>query len=222
MSVRHTRVGKSIGGAIAISIALLALAVTLGAAPSDRVRKPDQGRWSWDAGAPGVPLDFADLPSKQSSESIGAAITLSKGIQPGSVRQVMRVGEDRPPLGSDGLALLSAAGANGEPCFTMLSDLGATRKFSCLDDVAPGPAIIRFASSSGPTLDIVDRVIFVGIARDDVARVTVLVRSGAEQDLPLNRWRAFGFHTSSPDSFPVALRAYAADGFLIEELPTSP
>jgi hypothetical protein len=202
---------------IFVSAVLIGLAVTLGATAGDPVPAAANGSWSWEAGLPGAPLGSTGALSQRSQAAIGAALDVSEGVQDGSVRQVVTVNG-----ASDGLTLLSGVGANGEPCFTMLTDLGGTREFSCLGNFAAQGAIVRFVGSAGPTVDVIDRVSFVGVVRSDVARVALMTAKGVEQELPLNQWRAFGFTTTSPDSFPVALRVYGGDGSLVEELPTYP
>lgn len=208
---------RSVAGVIFVS-ALIGLAVTLGAtAGGDPVPAAADGSWSWEDGLPGAPLESAGALGQRSEAAIGAALAVSEGVQHGSVRQVVTV-----KGASDGLTLLSGAGANGEPCFTMLTNLGGTRQFSCLGSFGAEDAIVRFVGSAGPTIDVIDSVIFVGVVRSDVARLTLVTAKGVEEELPLNQWRAFGFTTTSPDSFPQALRAYGGDGSLIEELPTHP
>lgn len=214
---RLVGIRRSVAGVIFVSTVLIGLAVTLGATAGDPAPTGPNGSWSWEAGLPGAPLESTGALGQRSQAAIGAALAVSEGVQNGSVRQVVTVkGAD------DGLTLLSGAGANGEPCFTILTDLGGTREFSCLGSFAAQDAIVRFVGSAGPTVDVIDRVSFVGVVRSDVARVTLVTAKGIEQELPLNRWRAFGFTTTSPDSFPVALRAYGGDGSLVEELPTYP
>ncbi len=215
---RLVGIRRSVAGMILVCAAVIGLAVTLGAtAGADPVPAGATGIWSWEDGLPGTPIESTGEVSQQSQDAVGAALAVSKGVQQGSVRQVVTV-----KSAGDGLTLLSGAGANGEPCFTMLTDLGGTREFSCLGSFAAGDAIVRFVGSAGPTVDVIDRVSLVGVVRSDVARVTLVTAKGVEQELPLNQWRAFGFTTTSPDSFPAALRAYGGDGSLIEELSTYP
>jgi hypothetical protein len=200
-----------------VSAVLIALAVTLGAtARDDPAPVRLNGGWSWEGGLPGAALEASAL-SQRSQDAIAAALAVSNGVQHESVRRVVTV-----KGAGDGLTLLSGAGANGEPCFTMLTELGGTREFSCLGSFAAEDAIVRFVGSAGPTIDVINRVTLVGIVRSDVVRVMLVTATGAERELPLNEWRAFRFTTTSPDSFPAALRAYDDDGSLIEELSTYP
>lgn len=215
--IRLVGIRRSVAGIIFVSAVLIGLAVTLGATAGDSAPAGANGSWSWEAGLPGAPLESTGALGERSQAAIGAALDVSEGVQNGSVRQVVTV-----KGASDGLTLLSGAGANGEPCFTMLTDLGGTREFSCLDSFAAEDAIVRFVGSAGPTVNVIARVSLVGVVRSDVARVALMTAKGVEQELPLNQWRAFGFTTASPDSFPAALRAYAGDGSLVEELPTYP
>ena len=160
-------------------------------------------------------MSDAELPDK-AQLSVSAAITLSEGIDPSSVRHVRSVGF----ADNRGLALISARSQAGTPCFTFLGQLGVTREFSCLRDGRS--AIVRFVAAGGTQLGAVEWVSVIGIVRGDVTQIELVSRDGASTDLPLNEWRAFAYTASNPAKFPVALRAYGRDGVLVEDFATSP
>jgi hypothetical protein len=200
--------GKTgLGGAVVVALAAAVLAATRLAGDGGT----ESGSWAWDQGLPGTTdLNFQE----RDKVAAQAVIAISPQVDPSSLRRVVGVGGDRRAL-----VLIAAQDATGAPCLSILSG-GGGRQFSCMHDGVRSGAIIRFVADGGPTLGVVEWVTMVGVVRDDVSRLTVLTTRGEERELALNQWRAFAYAPASRPSFPTALRAYGADGSLIEELIT--
>lgn len=174
--------------------------------------------WTPGGQLPGTPMGMT-RPSARVASGVQAALAISsRGIDPGSVREVVAGGV----FGGLGMRLLTARGLEGDPCIAMVTNTGGARSFSCLTSQDGGGALVRYVADGGTTIGNVEWVSLVGLARSDVARVTLVTQSGAEQTLTLNRWRGFTYSADSKDAFPASLRAYDPDGSLIEELETLP
>jgi hypothetical protein len=170
--------------------------------------------WSWGEQLPGSAN--LDALSFQARTILDAAARISPEVIPGSGRYVITAGP--PPRD---MALVAARAHDGATCLTFVTGATAS-EFSCLGrDIGSG-ALVRFVRDGGTRIGTVEWVTLVGLTRSDVARVTLVTAAGAERELSLNEWRAFGFSTASKVDFPAAVRAYAADGSVIEELPTFP
>lgn len=172
--------------------------------------------WSWGNQLPGTVVANANELSFQARSTLDAVTRISPGVTAGSSHHLITSG-----VPSREMALIAARGIDGATCLTFVTG-GAGSEFSCLGREIGSGAIIRFVRDGGTRMGVVEWVTLVGVARGDVARVTLVTRAGTERELPVNAWRAFGFSTASEASFPAALRAYAADGSVIEELPTFP
>lgn len=81
---------------------------------------------------------------------------------------------------------------------------------------------MSYVSMGGAKLTVVDHVEVIGFVRSDVAKVTVVLADGSEQDVSLNRWRGFGFAAATAMNPPKAVRAFDASGRLIDERALEP
>jgi hypothetical protein len=199
---------------ISLLVALLFLGLTATAAKLI-TSSGTAGKWSWGTAVPGD-----SIASQGVAASLAVSARASTAIDTSGARQLKVTAPlaDRP---GSGMTLLSAPASSGDPCFTFVSDEGATRQFSCIDAAPSQDSIFRFVGSGGTTIGTPTWVTVVGVVRDDVARLTVVTDGGKETQLPLNRWRAFEFRASSPSDFPRFLRSYNTEGALIEELATA-
>jgi hypothetical protein len=174
--------------------------------------------WTPGGQLPGTPVGMTRHSARVAS-GLQAALAISRrSIDPGSVHEVVAGGV----FGRPGMRLMTARAFGGEPCIAMVTDRGAARSFHCLSSQSGGGALVRYVADGGTTLGKVEWVSLVGLARSDVARVTLVTQGGAEQALHLNRWRGFTYSADSKDAFPASLRAYDANGSLVEELETLP
>jgi hypothetical protein len=176
--------------------------------------------WTPGGQLPGIPLG-ASRPSARVASGVQAAVAISRrrvSIDPGSVREVVA----SEVVGGLGMRVITARAVGGEACYAMVTNRGGARSFHCFSSQSGGGALLRYAASGGTVIGNVEWVNLVGFARSDVARVTLVTQSGNEQDLSLNRWRGFRYSSQSKEAFPAALRAYEANGSLIQELPTLP
>jgi hypothetical protein len=172
--------------------------------------------WTPGGQLPGVPITVT-RPSASVRAGVDAAVALSSGVDRSSVREVVAGG----PFGF-GMRLMTARGSDGKPCVSFVTDRGGAREFSCFDADTEKGALVRFVGDGGTTLGKVEWVSLVGLARSDVARVTLVTQGRAERELPLNGSRGFTYSADTEPEFPTNLRAYDAAGSLIEEMPTLP
>lgn len=174
--------------------------------------------WTPSGHLPGTPVGMTRPPARVAS-GVQAALAISRRrIDPASVREAVTGGV----FGGLGMRLITARALGGEPCFSMVTDTGVARSFHCLNSRSGGGALMRYVMDGGTTIGSVEWVSLIGLARSDVARVTLVTQSGAERALNLSRWRGFTYSADSADAFPSSLRAYDADGSVIEEMPTLP
>jgi hypothetical protein len=204
---------------ISIAVALVLLALTATAAKTITSSGGGaSGEWTWETAIPGDSMAFA---APRVTNSVAAAGRVSSAVSISAAREVA-IAAPIVELPGSGMTLVSAPAASGDPCFTFVSDEGATRQFTCIDGASSQDSILRFVGSGGTKIGTPAWVTVVGLVRNDVSRLTVVSNRGKETDLPLNRWRAFQLHATSLEDFPRFLRSYDADGKLIEELATAP
>jgi hypothetical protein len=172
--------------------------------------------WTPGGQLPGVAMAATRAPAGARA-GVDAALAFSPGVDPSTVREVVAGGTF-----GFGMRLITARGRGGEPCVSFVTDRGGARQFSCFDAAGGGGALLRFVGDGGTTLGKVEWVNVVGLARSDVARLTLVTQGGSERELPINRWRGFTYSTDVQAGFPASLRAYDADGSVIEEMPTLP
>jgi hypothetical protein len=183
---------------------VLAAAATLGYATLGRGADVQGGAWKWPSGVvPGEPVIVDSFISQMVSDS--------PGIVSSSLREVASVGESENQN-----QLLAGKDASGTVC---VAERGGS--FLCLDSRYDPFAVVVFPIVGGSSLDVVDRASLVGIARSDVARVTLLLESGKAVDLGLNQWRAFSYVAQGADSVPTELRAFDAGGHQLQSVGVS-
>jgi hypothetical protein len=199
------------------AVALIAGAWTLGGGGSGG-NGSDLAVATWTPGGqlPGVPVALGRR-SSRAEAALQTATKFSPGIDKASLREAVAGGG----VGSR-MRLITARGPGGAPCVSFVTDSGAARQFSCLDSTAGDSPLLRFVGDGGTTLGVVEWVSLVGLARSDVARVTLVAQDGSERELALNSSRGFAYSTSYRPEFPASLRAYDATGSLIAEVPTYP
>jgi hypothetical protein len=139
------------------------------------------------------------------------------GVDPQTVREVISVrnSDDRQ------LSIYSAPDGAGNVCLGFTA-FGIGRAFHCLNE--PGfnrQTIIPYLTMGGRRLGSVDRATVMGVARSDVAQVTITLVDGSKQDLQLNRWRAFAYMAESPETMPQSLTAYRANGSVLQMVDVS-
>jgi hypothetical protein len=163
--------------------------------------------WTWPEEIPGIPI----LPSKLVEDlnriangRVGDRVDLS------TLRRIVAIGQ-----GEGRSEFLAARGLDGDVCLTKLAG-HAGAPFQCLHDLPkPGgrstdeQAVMIGMSAGGHRGSVVDYASLIGIARADVGRVELELVNGETIELPLNRWRGFGYYVTNPKRFPKTLRAYA-------------
>jgi hypothetical protein len=144
------------------------------------------------------------------------------GVDPATLREVAAAGS-----GANRRLLLAGRGPDGRVWIAFGGE-GVIRPFGPLASVVQqwtdhhggrAPAMIKGVSSGGADPTVVDHVEVIGFVRSDVARVTAVLPDGSEREVPLNRWRGFGFAAAANEGLPHALRALDADGQLLQESP---
>lgn len=164
--------------------------------------------WSWGAGVvPGAPVSATANVRTSASQS---------GVASGSLRE--------PAAASDGLTIVFGENAAGELCSAGYAPAFVSG-FTCLSGWTDNFALLYYGSDGGVQQGVVDHASVVGVARPDVARVSVTTPSGTS-NLPLNSWDGFSYAASSPSQLPLSLTAYGADGAVldsqqVESVPTS-
>jgi hypothetical protein len=129
-------------------------------------------------------------------------IATSPGINSSSLRELTSI--NRGELKNE---LLASKNASGAPCVAQRGG-----DFLCLDSRYDPYAVVVFPWAGGSALNVVDRASVLGIARSDVARVTVSLHDGSSVDLPLGKWRTFSYVANRAASVPTVLNAYDAAG----------
>jgi hypothetical protein len=160
------------------------------------------GRWTWTARVPGARMETAPL----AAEAARAA-----GLDAGTIRAVAAGG-----AGAGEAHLVSASSRSGGVCFAITAP-GQASNFSCRRPSGKEAMIIRVVYG-GSSLDSVDHVTLVGIARGDVGSVSVTTADRTLRTLPLNRWRGFGYASDDAESLPTALSAIGKGGSLLQRI----
>lgn len=114
--------------------------------------------------------------------------------------------------------------------FTPLAEVGAARVspkgvhplagWEAKREVVADRAIVSFETAGGPRPDRVGWASVIGVVRSDVGRLVAELADGSRRELPINRWRAFGYR-AAPDAAALALLAYDRDGALLERVGLS-
>lgn len=186
---------------VAGAVAGLAIASASGGGPSSLPAGPTT-LWKWGDGV---------VPGSAYSASKAVLTSASRAqVDPSSLRAAATA--------SDGLTLLFGKNSSGVLCSADAS-AAVVSGFTCLSDWSDKFALLLYATDGGSQMDVVDHASVVGVARPDVARVTLTTASGSIQTLPLNAWRGFSYTASTASELPVSMTAYDANGDLLETDP---
>jgi hypothetical protein len=199
---------------LAAALALLAAALLV-AAPAFGFRQvadvfgsEPTPSWTWPEGVPGEPVTPPKLVVSANQSANGR---FGDPVDLNSVRQIVAVGR-----GYGQSEFLAARGLDGDVCLTKLTGHGsAGGPFECLHDLPkPGvppvdqQAVMIGMSAGGHRGSAVDYASLIGVVRADVARVELELVDGETIEIPLNRWRGFGYYATDPPRFPKTLRVY--------------
>ncbi|HEY2940526.1 MAG TPA: hypothetical protein VGJ27_12005 [Gaiellaceae bacterium] len=200
---------------LAAAIALLAVALLV-AAPAlgfrqvaDVFGSEPSPTWTWPEGVPGEPIEAPAI-VRSGNEQLHGKLARDR-VDLGSVRQIVSAGD-----GSAENAFLAARSLNGDVCLAKLGGGGHFGSlFECVHD-PPKPgvpssdeqAVFLGVSGGGHGGSVVDYSTIVGVARADVGRVELELVNGETIELPLNRWRGFGYSTTDASRFPKTLSVY--------------
>lgn len=155
-------------------------------------------RWTWNTGVvPGTPVATSSMVEADASR---AAVATS------SLREAATAG--------DGLTLLFGRNSSGALC-TAASSPQVLGQFNCLSAWSDNFAILLYSHYGGPPGGLADYGALVGIARPDVARVSITTSDGTV-DVPLNQWRAFSYTASTTKGVPLSVTAYDAAGTALD------
>jgi hypothetical protein len=188
---------------LVLAATLLAAAPALGLRPGLFGEEPTPS-WTWPEGLPGKPIKASRFVA-----SINA--TTRDPVDLNTLREIASVGS-----GDGQSSLLAARGLNGDVCLAKLAGGGHMgMPFECLHD-PPKPyaktieeqPVLTGMSSGGSRGSVVDYASLVGVTRSDVGRVELDLVDGQTIELPLNRWRGFGYYTTDARRFPKTLRVY--------------
>jgi hypothetical protein len=201
---RRRRATLVAAAAIVVAGALLIAAPALGLRPGIFGEEPTPS-WTWPDGIPGEPIQAPKILRDFNDELHGK--WLRNRVDIDTTRLILTVGS-----GSERQSELAAQGSAGGVCIAIvggeLDSPGMTGGFGCLDTSAAGRAVFVHEAGGGHRGSVVDYTTITGVARADVGRVELELVDGKTIELPLNRWRGFGYYTTDPKRFPVTLRAY--------------
>lgn len=187
--------------AIAGALTGFAVASTAGQSPANETG--ESALWTWRGGVvPGA--SFAATSNVQ-------VLASHAGVDPTSLRAAATA--------PDGLTLVFGRDSTGILCSADVSTAVASG-FTCLSRWSDRFALLLYSTDGGPQVGTVDRASVVGVARPDVARVSLTTPTGS-QDLALNRWRGFAYTSSSPNDLPLSVTAYSAGGTPLETDPVN-
>lgn len=202
--------------AVALLAAILALAT-----PAFGLR--DQVIDLFTLGKENRPVGVWSLPGKPTAvDPIAIEFAKRAGVDPTTLREVAAAG-----TGAERRVLLAGRGPDGTIWIAPVGiSPGGARVIGpfrpLASDASADQAIVSYVSMGGAKLTVVDHLEVIGFARSDVASVAVVLSDGRNRNLPLNRWRGFGFAGATVATLPRAVRAFDADGRLIEERPIEP
>jgi hypothetical protein len=207
---------RALGPAVALLAAALALA-----APALGLREQITDLFT--LGKENRPVPAWSLPGEPTRvPPIATEFSRRAGVDPATLRQVAAAGSGANQRlllagrGPDGTVWVAFGGANVISPFRPLASV--IEGWSALRG-GGAPAMIAGVSMGGAEPTAVDHVEVIGFVRTDVVRVTAVLSDGAEHEVPLNRWRGFGFAAKAEDGLPRALRAFDTEGQLLEESP---
>lgn len=161
--------------------------------------------WTWEEGVPGRPIKADDLVRGIAGLSAGS----TSPVDIDTLREVVSAGR-----GLRRYTLVAARGLDGRVCLGARGQ-AVVQSFYCLTasgpaayPFAPNPALLPQVRYGGARARSVDYATLVGVARADVTRVVVRLANGSARELPLNRWRGFGYAAESREELPVTVIAY--------------
>jgi hypothetical protein len=168
--------------------------------------------WTWPEGVPGEPIRMPEMVRSVNEQLHGKM--LRDRVDLSTVREIVSAGTTEAEE-----AFLAARGLDGDVCLAKLgktaSHASTFSPFECLNDPprpgVPGSeeqAVFIGASGGGHRGSVVDYSTLVGVARADVGRVELELVNGETIELPLNRWRGFGYSTTDAKRFPKTLSVY--------------
>jgi hypothetical protein len=210
--------------ALPVVVAIAAAAAAFALAGQDDSEPVPRFAWVGEAGEPLAAGVFAPVIRRQGVQPRTLAELGSTAESEGE-RQLVVTGRRH-----DGAAMIAGGTARGERLtvlgsFVPVADLGAVRvqpkgvnPFAGWDakrDVVGARAIVRFEAGGGPRPDRVGWASVVGLVRSDVSRLVAELEDGSRRELPLSRWRGFGYR-AGPKTAALALLAYDRDGALLE------
>jgi hypothetical protein len=138
-------------------------------------------------------------------------IAESPSVNPNSVTEIVSIGTGRARN-----ELFGASDGTGTICIAERA-VGSS-PFQCLNSRYDPYAVIVFPVIGGSSMSAVDQASLVGIARADVARLTVSLLDGSDVDLSLDKWRSFSYIAAGASSVPQTLRAFDSRGNLLQTL----
>jgi hypothetical protein len=168
--------------------------------------------WTWPEGVPGERIPVPEMVREVNEQLHGKL--LRDRVDLSTVREIVSSGTAEFEQ-----AFLAARSLSGDVCLAKLgrtaSQASTFSPFECLHD-PPKPgvpssdeqAVLLGVSGGGHRGSVVDYSTIVGVARADVGRVELELVNGETIDLPLNRWRGFGYSTTDASRFPKTLSVY--------------
>jgi hypothetical protein len=167
-------------------------------------------------GAAAQSVKIAPFASMSLTPSVRAIVDLAArhaNVDPASLVSVSPVG-----AGTRQRTALVGSDRSGHAHMSFFNGFGMT-SFSPVDPLLNGTPIYVNVSSTGPTTD-VREVGLVGVARRDVARVSVSHADGSAEDVTLTtrgNYSFFAVLTDNASLFPTSIRAYGGDGSLLSD-----
>lgn len=191
-------------GMMAGAVAAAASAGTIALAGGARPEPPPSALWPAD---PGRPLAPSLLVRKVAALS---------GVDARSLREVVSAGSEEREL-----VLIWGRTQEASSCFAVRG-LGTVNEFTCLDRGPMGRALALGSMYSGVAHAAPDHATVVGVARQDIHRITITTAAGMSVELPLGKWGEFSYVAEAADQLPRQLTALSRDGRVIESMPMSP
>jgi hypothetical protein len=197
-----------------IAVALLVAAPALGFHPvGDVFGQEPSPSWTWPEGVPGEPVPVPDILRDANEQLSGKG--RYEPVDLSSVRQIVAVGS-----GAERQAELAARGLDGDVCLAIVNGdaqtPGSASPFGCLharahareQTLVEEQAVFVHEAGGGHRGSVVDYTTITGVARADVGRVELELVNGETIELPLNRWRGFGYYATNPQRFPETISVY--------------
>ena len=193
--------GRTFAALIVVSLGLLTALAFVVLPAGARSPGPPHG-WDWSSAAPGAAVSL---------DAHAGALAAHDGVDGASVREIAHTG------GANGtLKLLMGRNVRGDRCLAKIGAIVQT-SYACLTDLTQGDrALVVFPSFGGSNMNVVDRATLLGVARDDVAGLTVQTIGGSVHPVTLNRWRAFAYTADTAAGVPTAITAYGGGGGVLQ------